>query len=121
MTTGSIAGNSCRTNHFWPSLANAQIAAVNFMTAPLAARNFKSAVGFGAASQRARNSCGEPLFSGCQTAYKCGVSELLAESNAADAAAFARSTAPFASTINAGHAALSKPNATKEFIHSNRE
>src|SRR5208282_5792346 len=54
--TGTTAGNNCKTNHLRPSELKAQIAAVNFIVAPFATRNFKSMVGFADDPQRAKKS-----------------------------------------------------------------
>jgi hypothetical protein len=98
----------------------AQTAAVNFTMAPFATRNFKSTVGVGDFSHRAKNPSGMPPFSGDQIASNCGISPANASPNTFIAAGFTRSTTQLAFNSNAGHAAPSKPNTTSGFIHINQ-
>jgi hypothetical protein len=118
--TGTTAGNNCKTNHWRPSELKAQIAAVNFIVAPFATRNFKSMVGFADDPHRAKKSSGVPPFSGDQIADNGGVSPARAMPNVPVAAAFARNTTQPAFTSNAGHAALSKPKTISGFIQTHR-
>src|ERR1035441_7913258 len=118
--TGTTAGNNCKTNHLRPSELKAQIAAVNFIVAPFATRNFKSAVMVGDCSQRAKNSSGFLPFSGDQIAANGGDSPVNAAPNVFVAAVFERNTAPPAFNNNAGHAAPSNPNTTSGVIQINQ-
>jgi hypothetical protein len=103
-----------------PSELKVQIAAVNFIVAPLATRNFKSAVTVGDFSQWAKNSSGFCPFSGDQIADNGGASPAKATPNVFVPAAFERNTAPPAFNSNAGQAAPSKPNTTSGFIQSTK-
>ena len=83
---------------------------------PFGVRNFKFTTGVGDCSQRERKSTAVMPFSGGQIADNSGASPDNALPNTFTAAGFARNTTPFASTSNAGHAELSKPNTISDFI-----
>jgi hypothetical protein len=112
----AVIGNNWKTNHFRPSLAKVQMETVQAAIGPFGARNFKFTTGMGDCCQRVRKSTAVVPFSAGQTADNNGASPDSAPPNAVVAAELARITTPLASTSNAGHGALSKPNMISGFI-----